>query len=172
MKLKELIDSTNWYSVELTLLETYPDTKDIIERYKDVYEKIKLIEPEPYEMKITLTICKENNDNQIMSYVHVCGKELSETKSQSYTLEFTEWKKWLGMELAKETINNFSESEIVAHCLYEMTFVAFEESEIQEEFNSIKNIIKEYENLTDENKKDKFISLDELMKQLKEKSYN
>ena len=89
--------------------------------------------------------------------------------TDSYAIEFVEWKNWLGMDVAPETTKNFSDLEIIAHCLYEMTFIGYEENEIQEQFNTIKNEIEEYKNLAEEEKKETTISLDELMKQLKEK---
>lgn len=153
----------------MTILELYPDIKNVIEEHKKVFEKIKLLEPESYEMEIVLAEYEDNYDEEITTYVDVSGRKLNKVETESYALEFTEWKKWLGMKLAKETVKNFTELEIISHCLYEMTFVDFEENEIQEQFDIIKNAESEYMNLTEEERKDITISLEELMKQLKEK---
>lgn len=58
---------------------------------------------------------------------HVCGIKLSvENEIDSYDIKFalkeTPWEQWLGMEITLETIQNFSATNIVAHCLYEMTW--------------------------------------------------
>jgi len=35
------------------------------------------------------------------------------------------------MDISEESLADFSEKEIIVHCLYEMTFVGFSEEEIQ-----------------------------------------
>lgn len=160
MKLKDLIQSTNWLSIKLTLLELYPDIKSVIEEYKNIYKKIKLMESKSYKMEIVLTECEDNYDNETTTYIDVFGRKTDEIKSESYALEFTKWNKWLGMELANETINNFTKLEIIAHCLYEMTFIDYDENKIQEQLYNINNIANEHKNLTDQEKKDKNISLE------------
>ena len=37
---------------------------------------------------------------------------------RSWSLAFTRWERWLGMEIAPSTLQRFSPSEILAHCLY------------------------------------------------------
>jgi hypothetical protein len=73
------------------------------------------------------------------------------------------------MDLAAETTKNFSDLEIITHCLYEMTFIDYYEESIQEQFKSLNDTAEEYRKLTDEEKKQKTISLDELKKRLDEK---
>lgn len=70
------------------------------------------------------------------------------------------------MEISPESLLHFSELEIISHCLYEMTFIGFEEKEIQEELKSIEKSIEDYKNMTDEEKKANTTSLEELMKDL------
>lgn len=79
------------------------------------------------------------------------------------------WENWLGMGLAPETLENFSELEIIAHCLYEMTFCGYEQDEIQKQIDTINKTVEEYKNLTDEEKKEQTISLNDLKKKLDEK---
>ena len=73
------------------------------------------------------------------------------------------------MDLAAGTTKNFSDLEIIAHCLYEMTFIEYDEEAIQEQFKSLNDRVEEYKKLTDEEKERKTISLDELIKRLDEK---
>lgn len=174
MKLKDLIISHNWLSVELTLLQLYPDQKNIVDEYRNVFGKLKLLEPEDYDMSIVLTEydCDNDDESEIRTYINVSGRRSIKEENvltDSYAIEFVAWKNWLGMDLAPETTKNFSDLEIIAHCLYEMTFAGYDEDEIQEQFNTIKNEVEEYKNLTEEEKKEQTISLDEMMKQLKEK---
>jgi hypothetical protein len=175
MKLNELIKSNNWLSVEMTLLRLYPDQEKIIDEYRNVFEKLKITAPAKYdELEIILTEydCDPNFESDNETYVDVSGqKKIPDPNdiTNGYAIEFLEWRKWLGMDLATETTKNFSDLEIIAHCLYEMTFFDYDEEAIQEQFKSLIDRVEEYKQLTDEEKEKKTISLDELIKRLDEK---
>ncbi len=173
MRFIDLIKSNHWLSIELTLLELYPDQNEIIDDYKTVFESLQTITPVNDEMLIVLT--KYDCDNDLeekgikSTYVDVSGRKVisdPDSITDSYAIEFVKWEKWLGMTIAPETIDNFSELEILANCLYEMTFCGYEEDEIQEHFDSMKKTVDDYKSLTDEEKKDKTISLEEIMNKL------
>ena len=171
MKLIDLIRSNNWLSVELTLSQLYPDQGKMLDQYRNVFENLKNLEPVDNKMRIVLTEhdCDPDDESEIKTYVDVSARDDAEDENGSaisYAIEFTAWKKWLGMDLDTETIKKFSELEIIAHCLYEMTFIGYDEEEIQEERNSIEKTIEEYKNLSENEKKQKTISLDELIKRL------
>ena len=175
MKLYDLIKSNNWLSVELTLLKLYPDQDKMLDEYRNVYEKLKITDPADYdELEIILTEydCDPTFESEKETYVDVSGqKKIPDPTAitNGYAIEFLEWDKWLGMDLAVETIKNFSDLEIIAHSLYEMTFIDYDEETIQEQLKSLNDTVEEYKKLTDEEKKQKTISLDELKRRLDEK---
>lgn len=174
MKLYDLIKSKNWLSVELTLLQLYPDQEKMVDAYRKVYEKLKLTEPADHEMEIVLKEYDSYTDFESIkdTYIDVSGRtKITDPNSEttSYAIEFVEWKNWLGMDLAPETIENFSELEIIAHCLYEMTFVDYDEDAIQGKLKTLNDQVEEYIKLTDEEKKQQIISFDELKRRLDEK---
>lgn len=174
MKFSELIKSQHWLSVELTILDLYPDQSGIIDEYRRVFESLQLIEPVNDEILIVLTQYDSDTDDDSLpksTYVDVSGRKLKpepNSITDSYAIEFVKWENWLGMTLAPETLENFSELEIIAHCLYEMTFCGYEQEEIQEQFASIKKTVDDYKNLTDEEKKQRKISLDDLKKKFED----
>lgn len=174
MKFYELIKSQHWLSIELTIIGLYPDQKKNIEEYRRVFESLQLTEPVNDEMLIVLTEydCDTDDDRQLKStYVDVSGRKLNtepNSITESYAIEFVKWENWLGMTLAPETLENFSELEIITHCLYELTFCGYEQEEIQEQFASIKKTVDDYKNLTDEEKKQSTISLEDLKKKLED----
>lgn len=173
MKFKELIKSHQWLSIEITLLQLYPDQKEIIEDYKAVFEKLQTMSPVDDEMFIVLTEynCDDDHDEKgnKATYIDVSGKKIfTNSITDSYAIEFVKWENWLGMTIAPETIDNFSGLEILAHCLYEMTFCGYREDEIQEQFDSIKRTVDDYA-LTDEDTADKTVPLDEIVNTLKKK---
>jgi len=174
MKLNDIIKSYNWLSIELTLLRLYPDQETMVDDYRNVFEKLKFLEPEEYDMSIVLTEYDSDSDDEsdARTYVDVSGRKKEKdpnTMSDSYAIEFVEWEKWLGMDLAPETTKRFSDLEIIAHCIYEMTFMSYNEEEIKEQFDKINDRVEEYKNLTKDEKEENIITLDELKRRLNKK---
>ena len=176
MKFSTLIKSHHWLSVEITFLNLYPDQKESIDAYRIVFDRLQILEPVIDEMLIVLSEhpcdIDEQNDSAD-TYVDVSGRKLipePDSITDSYALEFVKWENWLGMELAPETINNFNELEIIAHCLYEMTFCGYDQEEIQTQLASINSTAEEYQNLSDEEKNQVTISLEDFLKELDENS--
>jgi hypothetical protein len=169
MKLGEIIKSNNWLSVELTLLNLYPDQEKNLAAYRSIYEDLQHMEPDESEIEIVI---EQDYDEESEEYGvgNVYGIDHASTNdvNNGVALEFTKWNKWLGMRIHELTTTTFTELEIIAHCLYEMTFMGYEEDEIQEEFERIKGIAEEYKNLSPEEKKSRTKSLDDLLEELYE----
>src|SRR5690554_5507185 len=145
MKLGEIIRTNNWLSVELTLLDLYPDQEENIQSYARIYSLLQ--EMRRQDSAIEIVIEQEfDEETQELGFGNVYGidHESKDEITNSVALEFTAWDKWLGMEINELTLREFSELEIISHCLYEMTFVGYDEEEIQAEFSRIKNIHEEY----------------------------
>lgn len=114
---------------------------------------------------------EEANESKT-SYVEVSGRKLKEeinSITTGYAIEFVKWENWLGIDLAPESMNTFSELEIIAHYLYEMTFCGYDQGEIQKKINSINKTIDDYKKLTDEGKKELTTSLEDLKKKRNQK---
>jgi len=162
-----LIQNNAWSSIELTLLELYPDEKENIAGYQKMFNQLQLLSPTPSE--IIIVVKWETDDFDGTKYVDVSGKynnPKTEEEKFSQALDFTPWSEWLAMKIATESLHNFNELEIIAHCIYEMTFVAFEEEEIQNKIQSIEEEAEKYKNMTEEERKENTTSLDELFKDL------
>ena len=162
-----LIQNNAWLSIELTLLELYPDEKENIAGYQKMFNKLQLLSPTPTE--INIVVKWETDDFDGTKYVDVSGKyndPKTEEEEFSQALEFTPWSEWLAMGIATESQQNFNELEIIAHCLFEMTFVGFEEEVIQEKIQNIEAEAEKYKNMTEEERKENTTSLDDLFKDL------
>lgn len=149
----------------MTLIKLYPNQIELINDYRNVFGKLQYLKPEANDMLIVLTEYlddfEENSDVE-NTYVDVSGRKLvieENSITNSYAIEFVKWEKWLGMELAPETLENFNELEIIAHCLFEMTFFGYEEEEIQEQFESINDKIEDYRAFSEKEKKKKLFQL-------------
>ena len=47
------------------------------------------------------------------------------------------------MDIDKQSLLDFSELELISHCLFEMTFFSFEKDEIQKELDRINDVVEE-----------------------------
>jgi len=167
MKYNTLIKTNSWLSVEVILLNLYPDEEKNISGYEDVYNKLLLMSAEDIDMSIVVTNQKDDFDDE--KYVDVsgrCNNPKSKEDEFSQVIEFTAWSKWLGMDICEESLRRFSELELIAHCLFEMTFAGFEEDEIQLQMTELEKQIEEYKNMTPEERKTNTSTLEELMKDL------
>jgi len=165
VKFLDLIKNNNWLSVKMTLLNLYPNEEKSISGYEDVYEKLFYLSPVLNDL--TIQVKNEIDDFDQAEYVDVSGyykNPKTEEEKFSQAIEFTAWNKWLGMDMDKSSLLNFSELEIIAHCLYEMTFIGFEEEDIQEEFNNLEDSVDEYKNKNEDDKTKNLTSFDDLLK--------
>lgn len=172
MILKELVDKFDWKVVKQALIDAYPDEKKKnFKGYKLVLETLKLKEPKENDMRIFVTLVEDWYDKGEF-YTHVDGKNgrtwfdewkehpewsskpTPETEGHeiSWAIEYTPWDEWLGMKIDPVSFNGangqkgFSEVQIVAYCLWEMTWAGFTEEKIKkgiDELNDSANEIKE-----------------------------
>lgn len=153
MNFYELIKTNNWLSVSMTLTNLYPDQLKSIEMYESVFESIQRMTITESDIQIVLQQCNDEENNE-ESYVDVSGSKKNSNfeSTENLAIEFVPWTEWLGMAVGQETMIEFSELEIVSHCLYEMTFVGFDEEEIQKQFSSINKTVDDCKNMTEDEK--------------------
>jgi hypothetical protein len=168
MKFGDLIANSLWLSVETVFSKIYSDELDYLDDYANVFDQLKYLSPK--ESNITIIISNEIDCFDNEQYVSVSGYYDSKNKNtknltESLALEFTPWDEWLGMSIDHSSLRDFSSYEIICHCLQEMTFMGFNQEEIKNELDKIKEIADDYKNMTEEEKNKKSISLDDLMKE-------
>ena len=137
--------------------------KSVVKKYPSVNTDIEIVLAEQL-----------SDDNNREKYVDVSGKnKISDSSeiTESLAIEFVSWNKWLGMSISTYTLQNFTELEIISHCLFEMTFIDFDETEIQEQFSDINKTMETYKKMTDEEKKSNTTSLEYLIKKLEKDEY-
>jgi hypothetical protein len=66
----------------------------------------------------------------------------------TFGLDFKPWNEWLGMHLEPNSLEQFSHDEIVAHCLWEMTFYGFDQTTIQTVFEELNEMMPNLEGKT------------------------
>lgn len=171
MILRDLIVSNSWLSVELTFAGLYPDQASSLNGYERVFNELKTLPPINSEITILISNEIDSFDNE--PYVNVSGYNNSKTSrsindlTDSLALEFTPWNEWLGMRIDENSLKYFNQLELIYHCLHEMTFMGFNQNEINNEWQKIIKAEQEYKQMTKEEKERSTISLEELKKKYK-----
>ncbi len=154
MILRDLIISNSWLSVELIFTRLYPDQVSSLNEYERVFNELKTLPP--VNSDITILVSKEIDSFDNEPYVNVSGYNHSKTSrsiddlSDSLALEFTPWNKWLGMKIDEYFLKYFNQLELICHCLQEMTFMGFNQKEIDNEWQKIKKAEQEFINMNEE----------------------
>lgn len=167
MKFKELIDNCDDEKVAEALADPRFDLSDNeINNHMAVLQQLKSIEP----TESNFTICVSELEDEWGSWFDVTGLdvELKEAKKEndytdeelkslygdlknvSWALEFRPWQEWLAMDVFETTLAMFDHDLIIAACLWEMTFISFEETKIQDYFDEIQKRVDEIKNKTEE----------------------
>lgn len=163
MTLKDLIASNDWVNVEMTLMDLYPEQRREMEDFREMYRQLLETESEESPVEIVLEkFFEEDTDEE--GYVEVSGIETGEQEeTESLSLEFFPWKEWLGMTISERTLREYDPVEIICHCLVEMTFIGFDEEDIQRQFSLIAKDMEEYDMMSDDEKQAKARSLEDFL---------
>jgi hypothetical protein len=76
------------------------------------------------------------------------------------------------MEIEADTLNEYLESDIIAHCLYEMTFFGFNEDDISAQREELRRCVDEIEAMTEEERREKLIPMEQVIQNIKAMSRN
>lgn len=183
MKFKELLTKTHWNEVKLSLLQTYPDAERSLAGFERVFDELLSLTPRRTKVRICLEeVFRESIDEE--PHIEVFGKDgtlnkdlsdfhhFSETTSAefensetSFALDLVPWEEWLGMGLDPSTLEAYSGPDIIAHCLWEMTFFGFDQETIKEQREELKRHARELDNMTEEEKKQKLIPWEQVRKE-------
>jgi Family of unknown function (DUF6557) len=130
MNLREIIQPISWLELKPLYMELYPDNAESIEVYERIFSNLKHLSPGDSNLEIAIEF--ENDPDG--PYYDVSGVETAESGSEERTtwaLDFVDWSDWLDMQIEPVTLSNYRPIEIVAHCLWEMTFMGFSVEEIR-----------------------------------------
>lgn len=166
MTFKQLIQTNTWSAISPLFLKLYPDAEEDMLGYELVFNKLMSMDPEKTAMSIVIYKEKDGQDEYIdVSGLHNHPKNEEEKYPQG--IELTPWPEWLGMDISEETLKDYSEPEILIHCLYEMTFAGFSEDDIPKALRKINKNITERDTMTKEESDAIAASVEELLSRWK-----
>lgn len=141
--LASILKDVEFESVFGRLCKWYPRE----ERNKSGYESV-------FNILLTLTPKKSHNLNDSFIAAELTQYPLNDDSYDScldiygtkpkndgvrYGMEFCPWVDWVSMFITQESLDNFSKEDIVAGCLYEMTFFGFTEEKISNELKKMED---------------------------------
>ncbi|RED97880.1 DUF6557 family protein [Marinoscillum furvescens] len=167
MTLKDLINNHDFLSVKSELARLYTDEQEQLDAYGDVFSQLRVMPEALSDITIRLTEIIDEDE----SYINVDGYYTDGTVDElsgndALALDFTPWSQWLGMKIDTCALRDFTELEIIAHCLYEMTFISFDQEEIQSKWDELKRTVDEYEKMLPEERQANTISLEDFLKEI------
>jgi hypothetical protein len=140
MKLHDLISTT---ADQQTLAAVEAIDPNNIRGYEVVLRRLKSLQPAATEWRVVLGPPIDPEDNLL----DIFGRKPGDPRR--YAIEFNPWAEWLGMEVEVEGVD-LTPPQMIAQCLYEMTFIGFDEDAIQEQREEIDRRVDEItDNLDD-----------------------
>lgn len=132
MKFNELIHRHPWEEIRDALMRLYPEYESELAGYEQVHAALRQLAPA--ESDLVLRVESVYNDRMGEYHANVTGRKAlgpAAELGEALELKLTPWERWLGMEVDPHSLEKFSEMEIVAHCLWEMTFFGFSQEDIR-----------------------------------------
>lgn len=122
MLFSELIRMQSWSLVEATLMLYFPKYQSSLSGFKRAFDHLRTMEPQ-IGTNEWLTIRKTAEGFDVGSL----------RGGQKYGLSVTPWSEVLGLAIENQTLTRFSQAEITALVLWEITFYGFDEDTIKKE---------------------------------------
>lgn len=137
IRLYDLLKEVNFENVFTRLCYWFNDQKQSKEGYEKVFKTLLAMTPSKHKLSdLFITVDKVTEDNGD-EWISVYGEDVLKKDNISYGIEFSGWNEWVSMFITQTTLDNFTKEDIVAGCLYEMTFWGFEEAKVIENRNML-----------------------------------
>ena len=126
------------------LCKWFNDQEQNEEGYRKAFAYLLTLKPQKHNLDdlfIHIELVVEDG----RQYADVCGvNPLRANYDKSYAIEFLRWKDWVSMYITQRTLDILPEEDIVACCLYEMTYMGYDEETV---IKAKENLHKTFEDL-------------------------
>lgn len=186
MTFSELLQTVVWPETKAALAWNYPNEAASLDDYRLVLTELRKLTPTPSDTRIVLRKVpgeepddtlridvsgrdgRLNRDQEDFKYIQDTTDAAYANAETEYSLCLEPWEHWLGMSIDMDTLKQFTASQIVAHCLWEMTFHGFDRYQIKEVADELKRRIEEIDAMTEEEKKVRLIPWEEVKKEFEQ----
>ena len=131
-RLSDLLRESTFEEVSKALLRWFPKEIRSINGYRDVYNSLCSMTPRKHKYDDLFIEIKRENDLFGNEYLHNHGVSIIKREKITYGLELSPWIDWISMYITQDTLDSLTKEEIIASCLYEMTFYGFDEPTISD----------------------------------------
>lgn len=126
----ELVYAHTWRDVETDFIRIYPGDDEWVQQHGRVFHTLKTLTPRLSDLEIVIDLAEDEAGDV---WVDVSGRQDEELVA----IEFVDWAEWLGMTIDRTTSDRYRPAEIVAHCVWEMSFFGFDEETISQRWSEI-----------------------------------
>jgi hypothetical protein len=146
MKLKEILDKVDDFDVLNKFQELYDEKEGNLVGYSFLLNDLREIEPEESEYTLHIKYVDKDFDDTPMDepYYDISGQIEEDGR---YAMEFVPWAKWLGSEVNMDDLAELSMSleDFIIHCMWEMTFMGFDEGTIKDQIDELNKRVEDIE---------------------------
>lgn len=142
MTLKNMLKMTTVDAVLEELLIAYPECQSDKNKYKSVIEYVMKTPEVPFEeFIISIELIDPSEDEAYedeideAAYLSISG--CSAKEDLHFALGFTRWEEWANAKIVLQEELEIKQEELIAICIYEMTFYGFDQDEIASELAEI-----------------------------------
>lgn len=159
MIFKDLLNKVTESDIRSYFQQSETEVK-YIDSYLKLYNDLKDKKEEKEDL-ILFLVWQQDYFNSGL-YISVLGYDTKD--KESYALDFMDRSRWLGSNILEKSLNEFGAIAFVCECLYEMSFISFDEEVIQEEKDILEERVKEIKEGTVE-----YLSSEEVFGELRDK---
>jgi hypothetical protein len=141
--LKDLVMRADREEVRRVIDDNWGDALSPLSRdaHMQVLTQLQVLKPQkPLTFEgaplVAIQLCRMEDewDGKVEVFTDVCGLD---AKDDRWAIEFQPWSQWLSLPI-RTVGQEYTEAQIIAHCLYEMTFLGYDEEIIKEQSDKLK----------------------------------
>lgn len=145
---KDLLHKVDFNEIWNQYIYYYPDYIDQKNYLRSVFNDLLVKDASNNEENMIIYIDKQEseqfpehsiNDGEEIEEFRVHGKNNSTEWSGYWDLSASKWTEWLGYFIDNNVLKRFRYEQIVALCLYEMTWFGYSEVDIANKLNNLGN---------------------------------
>lgn len=129
-RLSTLLQQVNFEDVFEKLTQWFSDQEGSKNGYERVFNHLLTLKPRKHNLSDLFILIDKVKESDGYEWLNVHGINVVNKSNITYGIEFMEWTDWVSMFITQETLDTLSKEEIVAGCLYEMTFFGFDEEKV------------------------------------------
>ena len=144
MTLKKLMKNVKNEQILDELLLAYPECITEKHLYEDVLVYLNSVEEKPFdEFVIAIALIDPSMDDgyeeEIDEEAYLSISGYSEKEDLHFALGFTRWEEWANARIDLQDGLEVNPAELIAICLYEMTFYGFNQEDIKAELETFES---------------------------------